>query len=321
MTERQTSRGWEWTADQRDAIKPWYRRLEKKRKEVRGILDSTRKSLPEFALDAERYATPFLEEAEELLSLDSRRKGRKWQHIPFSEVLFRLERTNVLYEDYRHCFLGRDDFQEALCQHNKGLRKHNRAVKQATREVIDEIVRRNLAEIAELRKCRNNLEVAVSSVFEQLNLFITLAVDIRRDARFQEPEVAALRRWLVIQYMDIAASMAPEVHTHVLQHINNVGDPEDLLPDVHLRLLEHDIHWYNTKIREVPEFVTIIRPGDATTPSFMTILNTIRHRLDKELLSHKGKVPSQMNFSFFGQDFHPATGEMVTNDTMGSDEE
>jgi hypothetical protein len=311
MTDRHTGRGWEWTEDQRESIKDWYQALEKKHREVRGIVEGTGKALPEFTLDAERYAMPFIEQSEELLRLDSRRKGRKWQHIPFSAVSGKIQRADRLYDEYRQYFLLRDDFQEALRKHNRGVRKHNRFEKQANRQLVEEVLNRNLAMIEELRTSRDRLEALVLSLREQLSLIVALAVDINWRHRLPEDEVAALHRWITIQYIDIAASMAPEVRLYTRDHVDSVDDPNGLLADVYLRLIENDIGWYNAKIKELPEFMIFIGPGNAATPSFAVIVNTIRDRLHKALSSQSGRLPSQLDFSLNGRDFCPRTEPKV----------
>jgi hypothetical protein len=127
--------------------------------------------------------------------------------IPFSAVPEKLQQANHLYEEYSECFLSREDFQRALREHNKGVRKHNRAAKQANRELVDQVVTKNLAVVEELRTSRENREVAVRLVREHLNLVVTLAVDINLKAKLPESEVGALHRWLAIQYIGIAASL------------------------------------------------------------------------------------------------------------------
>lgn len=55
-----------------------------------------------------------MEGASELLKLDPRRLGRKWQHLPHSVVAEKLERVMKLHQEFAVGFLKRKDIQEAI---------------------------------------------------------------------------------------------------------------------------------------------------------------------------------------------------------------
>jgi len=75
---KKSSRGWEWTEDERDAIKPLKRKLEKQYNSVKKMVSGLPKTIPEFAKDAEMYGKPYLESACIIHS--------SWFFITFGEI-------------------------------------------------------------------------------------------------------------------------------------------------------------------------------------------------------------------------------------------
>jgi hypothetical protein len=106
----------------------------------------------------------------------------------------------------------------------------------------------------------------------------------------------------VIQYIATAATLASNIHDYVREQLNHVDDPDELLAEVHLRLVEHDIHSYNDTIREVPELLGALGRGQPLLSSVM-ILNGIQQRLQNDSQSHAGKLPSQLDFRLLDRDF------------------
>ena len=107
-SKKQTNRGWEWTEEERNSIKPLKRKLEKQFKSVKSMVNGIPNALPEFTFHVEIFGNPYLESAKEILMLDSRRKGKKWQHIPFSSLPKKLSKISELYLEYQNCFLSRE---------------------------------------------------------------------------------------------------------------------------------------------------------------------------------------------------------------------
>jgi len=302
MADKQTGRGWEWTDEEREACKVWRQRLAKLHDKVSSLVRDSKEHLPQFSAAAERAAQPFLRQAAELIALDVRRSGRKWQPIPYSAVPDKVKRAAELYEEYRACFLSRDDFQQALKDYNRGVCTHNRVVQRANRDLVEQVVERNLALLEELRTSRQTLEACFRTVWDGLTEISIVAVHYHHSNTLPESELAALHRWMAMQYLDIAASMDCQIREYIVGRIQKGDDPLVLLPDVYLRLTEYDLNHYNQMLRNTPYFLAMVKPADATSATFAVMMNTIHHRLERQLSEYPDKLPSEFELLLFGQE-------------------
>ena len=298
---KKSSRGWEWTEDERDAIKPLKRKLEKQYNSVKKMVSGLPKTIPEFAKDAEMYGKPYLESAKEIISLDSRRKGRKWQSIPYKSLPEKIKKTAELYAEYKSIFLSREDFQKALKDYNKGIQKKNREIKKIETGVIEKVIENNLEYINELKSDKTKLE---SNIQELMFLFRQAAIlKLRSKGISPDIEDKALNDWIMIQYIDIASRQNDEIIEFVKNKIEEIEQPSDLLNDVHLLVVENEVKSYNARIRKMPSLIKFPKPN-AILGSIVTIItNTIVYRLDKELDSDKEILPFQLKHILYGKKF------------------
>ena len=303
MAEERTTHGWEWTAAQRDSIKVWRRAMENRVREVAAVVRGCREHVPEFASAAAEYGEPFLRQAAELLRLDARRGGKKWQDVAFSAVPEKLGNANQLYEEYRDKFLAREDVQAAIKGHNKQLRQQKRKILKSTREGIEKIAAANLEMLENLKAQPERLRAEATSLCDELKEFGAGVVFVSNAPKLSKPEVAALKRWVVIQYISTAARISPEVREHASQEVHRVEDPEALVPTVFWLLYRHAIVRYNADLRKSPEWLAFEKPEQVLEPFGRIILSTIENRLKD--LCESGKSPMEFEFSLFDRDFGP----------------
>lgn len=89
-------RGWAWNDVERAWIRTWQRRVQKMVQRIEADLVIVRRTLPEYAKQAERAASDYLEHGTLLLKLDGRKRGRKFQPISPEKA---LQLLNSLRDD------------------------------------------------------------------------------------------------------------------------------------------------------------------------------------------------------------------------------
>lgn len=299
--EEQTKRGWGWTEEERCSVKALKRKLEKQFKFVESMVNGLPNALPEFASNAEIYGNPYLESAKEILSLDSRRKGKKWQHISFASLPKKMSKIAELYLEYQECFLSQKDFQSALNDYNSGVQKKNKEVKNLEKEAIEKLISNNLNYLEEIKTNKQLLDNEIKT--NQDFLHMGALIKLKDISNFSDDETNFLHDWVTIQFIDIASRQNAEVLKHVSEQISIIEKPIELLHDVYLLLIEHQILTSNQRIEKGFLFFNPMTPTEMIEGIYSLILNTILYRLNKIISLNPSILPSQLTFSLFDRTF------------------
>lgn len=289
MVNGQSGRGWEWTEEQRDSLKRWHTPLDKIYRQVSRLVVDVRASLPEYGHDAHSSAKEFMDGASDLLKLDPRRKGRKWQHIPHSVVAEKVERVMTLHQEFAVGFLKRKDFQEAIKYKN-----------QIATVAHDGEIERKLSEVSKLTESRETLAASASKWSDQLRQFGQVVYGLRGDSKLSGSEVIALNHWLAVKYILIAANMAPSVREYVVKSVKDGSDIDELIREVHLRLIEQAVAVYKSEIRKGKSLMNAAGYRSPAEAYFKVVLKTIRRLLTEMSPAQAEQLPSKWDCSING---------------------
>jgi len=295
---KHTKRGWEWTEEERDSIKPLKRKLEKQFKSVELMVVGIPNALPKFASYAEIYGNPYLVSVKEILKLDSRRKGKKWQDIPFSSVPKKLSKIAEIYLEYQVCFLAREDFQSALKDYNRGVNKKNREIKKVESKIIEKLILSNLEYLESFKLNKEQIEKETTDYRECL--YIAGIIKLNQVSKLPENEKNILHNWLVIQFIDIASRQNLEILKYAREKILKTHKPKELFNDVYVLIIEQQIYSFNNRIKNSPPSLFQYSSAKKAVDSLLAmILETIIYRLNKIIETNPNIIPSQLEFSLF----------------------
>jgi hypothetical protein len=300
-SKKQTNRGWEWTEEERNSIKPLKRKLEKQFKSVKSMVNGIPNALPEFTFHVEIFGNPYLESAKEILMLDSRRKGKKWQHIPFSSLPKKLSKISELYLEYQNCFLSREDFQLALKHHNKNVQKKNRELQKIEKEAINKLILNNIAYLENIRLNKNLLDEKVNVIQEFLRT-VTL-IKLKNISILSDIEMKYLNDWVRIQFIDISSRQNSTILKYAIENISKIEKPIELLNEVYFLLIESQITLYNKRIKKSYSSLFRLKADEIMKETYELILNTILYRLDKIIALKPNIFPSQFELTLFHKSF------------------
>lgn len=299
--EEQTKRGFQWTEEERDSIKPLKRKLEKQFNSISSMIKGLPNAMPEFAVVAEIYGNPFLESAKEIITLDSRRKGKKWQHIPFSSLPKKLSKISELYLEYQNCLLAREDFQKALKEHNKNVQRKNREILKIEKKIIEDCINNNLDYLNKIRNDKELLGKSIKNLFDSFKA--GALIKLNSISKLSDLEMKYLESWLVIQFIDVSCGLSSTILKYVNQYISNIENPTELLTETHLLLIESRINYYAQKLRKFGYSQFFIKTDKIMDLTYEVILNTILYRLDKILADNQEVLPSQLDFTLLEKSF------------------
>jgi len=119
-------RGWVWTDAEKQWVKNHKRRWLAEHKSVTTQLERFAKSLPMLLKEVSEAARPLVTAFDDLLRLDGRVDGKKYQHMSPEEA---RDKDDALTSHRKelNAFLGRSDVQQAIGNANKIIRELKRA--------------------------------------------------------------------------------------------------------------------------------------------------------------------------------------------------
>ena len=192
-----TTRGWEWTPRERESIKVWQGQVRTNSARMGEQVRRFKDAVPQFAGEAATLADPVLQLADQLLTLDGRRHGRKYQQLSPEEANQKLGLIAASQELWR-AFTTRDEVVAAIREANRGINQRRREFV----KMLDEAKRKLLQQL-DSDAYREQLEKEVDVLLDCAKVSAALA---RRESG---PSADDLRRYLLVQVINSTRFFMP----------------------------------------------------------------------------------------------------------------
>ncbi len=209
--------GWIWDEQEKELILSLKSKLRTRCLQLNTQLSRFEESLPAYSEEANNTAKPYLNLADELLSLDGRTAGRKYQQMSPEDVRGALKRLEILYQAWV-LFTNRADIQEAIRERNRDMRKEARGFKSAALKKI------------ESEEYKNQLEMITDALIVQAGQVVPLSGGFLSPSKLDKKDKEILQRLLLVHFVRFSYEFHADRKEQMRKFLE--AHPEGTLKDV-----------------------------------------------------------------------------------------
>jgi len=220
----QEKRGWVWDDGEKAWISSWKQEVRGMCTRINNQLVRFQDYLPAYYDEARKVADPYLNLADDLLYLDGRASGRKYQPMSPEEAKVSVNRLPSLFQEWTK-FMNRQDITKAIQEKNKKIQKTNRDIKKKEREAKAEVF-----ETLESEEYQKKLKAMIESVINKAGQVIPLSKGILNPVKLDKSDKKILQRLLLVHFVRFTYEFHPERQGQLKNFLEE--HPEGTLKDI-----------------------------------------------------------------------------------------